>query len=72
MASDYINKEMKGKKILEIGSGAGRFTEIFKKMESKDFYAKHPKASPREWLDWLSKSDYNSEISSSPQTYFVY
>ena len=24
---------MKGKKILEIGSGAGRFTEIFKKMD---------------------------------------
>ncbi len=29
----WKESEMKGKKILEIGSGAGRFTEIFKKMD---------------------------------------
>ena len=46
--------------------------EIFQEMNNKNFYTKHPKASPEEWLDWISKSDYNSEISSSPQTYFVY
>ena len=28
----WEESEMKGKKILEIGSGAGRFTEVFSKM----------------------------------------
>ena len=31
----WIEKELKGKRVLEVGSGAGRFTEIFKKMGCK-------------------------------------
>ena len=31
----WKEKDLKGKKILEVGSGAGRFTEIFKKMDCK-------------------------------------
>ncbi len=31
----WTEKELKGKRVLEVGSGAGRFTEIFKKMGCK-------------------------------------
>ena len=31
----WTEKELKGKRVLEVGSGAGRFTEIFKKTGCK-------------------------------------
>ena len=78
MSESYIFEYIRGTiKVLEYVSfsddnAKSEACEIFQEMNNKDFYTKHPKASPEEWLDWLSKSDYNSEISSSPQTFFIY
>ena len=71
---EYIRGTIKVLKYIALNDAEAKTDaiEIFRQMKLKDFYTKHPKASPNEWLNWLQNSDLNSKVVFSPQNFFVY